>query len=122
MHSHLPPGADGGQVTWRSLLALGISGGILPCPSALVVLLAAISKQRTGFGLLLVVAFSVGLAGVLTAVGIAFVYAGRLVKPSGRFARLDRAARLLPVFSALVIACAGLVICYGALDQAGVFG
>jgi ABC-type nickel/cobalt efflux system permease component RcnA len=42
-HSHLPPGAGGEPVTWRSLLALGITGGILPCPSALVVLLAAIS-------------------------------------------------------------------------------
>jgi len=118
-HSHLPPGADGSAITWRSLLALGISGGLLPCPSALVILLAAISNRRIGFGLLLVVAFSVGLAGVLTAVGIAFVYAGRLIIPIGRF---DRVTRLLPVFSALVIACAGLVICYGALNQAGLFG
>jgi len=118
-HTHLPPGADGSPVTWRSLFALGVSGGILPCPSALVVLLAAISNHRIGFGLLLVLAFSVGLASVLTAVGVAFVYAGRLVKPSGRFHRL---ATVLPVVSALVIACAGLVICYGALDQAGLFG
>src|SRR5262249_44529544 len=43
VHSHLPPGSDGAKVTWRSLLALGISGGLLPCPSALVVLLSAIS-------------------------------------------------------------------------------
>src|SRR4030095_8361433 len=77
VHSHLPPGADGGPVTWRSLLALGISGGILPCPSALVVLLAAISLHRVGYGLLLVGAFSAGLAGVLTAVGLAFVYGSR---------------------------------------------
>ena len=115
-HTHLPPGADGSPVTWRSLLALGISGGILPCPSALVVLLAAISRQRVGYGLLLVIAFSLGLAGMLTAVGIAFIYAGRLIKPSGRF---DRLARVLPVASALVIACAGVAICYAALDQAG---
>ncbi len=115
-HSHLPPGADGSPVTWRSLLALGISGGVLPCPSALVVLLAAISLHRVAYGLLLVVAFSFGLASVLTAVGLAFVYAGRLIKANGRFGRL---ARVIPVFSAFVIACAGAAICYEALNQAG---
>ena len=116
VHSHLPPGADGSPVTWRSLLALGISGGILPCPSALVVLLAAISLHRVGYGLLLVVAFSAGLAGVLTAVGLAFVYAGRLLKSTRGFGRV---ARVLPVFSALVITCAGIAICYEALNQTG---
>ncbi len=116
-HSHLPPGADGSPVTWRSLLALGIAGGILPCPSALVVLLAAISLHRVGYGLLLVVAFSAGLAGVLTAVGLAFVYAGRLFKSSGGFGLVGR---VLPVFSALVITCAGLAICYSALNQGGI--
>ncbi len=116
IHSHLPPGADGAPVTWRSLLMLGISGGILPCPSALVVLLAAISLQRVGYGLLLVIAFSVGLAGVLTAVGLLFVYAGRLLKSAGGFGRL---ARVLPVLSALVITCAGVAICYQALGEAG---
>ena len=115
-HSHLPPGADDSPVTRRRLLALGISGGILPCPSALVVLLAAISLHRVGYGLLLVIAFSAGLAGVLTTVGLAFVYAGRLLKSTGGFGRL---ARVLPVLSALVITCAGIAICYQALDQAG---
>jgi nickel/cobalt transporter (NicO) family protein len=116
VHSHLPPGADGSPVSWRSLLALGISGGILPCPSALVVLLAAISLHRVGYGLLLVAAFSAGLAGVLTAVGLAFVYAGRLFKSAGAFGRL---ARVLPIFSAMVITCAGIAICYEALNQGG---
>jgi nickel/cobalt exporter len=115
-HTHFPPGADGAVVTWRSLLALGISGGILPCPSALVVLLAAISLHRVGYGLLLVLAFSFGLACMLTAVGIAFVYAGRRIKTGGRF---DWLTRVLPVGSALVIACAGVAICYAALNQAG---
>ena len=115
-HSHLPPGADGSPVAWRNLLALGVAGGILPCPSALVVLLAAISLHRVGYGLLLVVAFSIGLAGALTGVGLAFVYAGRLVKLTGRF---DRLARVVPVLSALVITCAGVAICYTALGQAG---
>ena len=116
-HSHLPPGGDGSPVTWKSLLALGISGGILPCPSALVVLLAAISLHRVGYGLLLVVAFSIGLAGVLTAVGLLFVCAKRLLKSSGTFSRLSK---VLPVASAFVITCAGLLICHAALSQAGI--
>ena len=62
-HTHLPPGADGAPVTWRSLLALGISGGLLPCPSALVVPERHIALDRVGFGLVLVLAFSLGLAG-----------------------------------------------------------
>ncbi len=116
-HSHLPPGADGSAVTWRSLLALGISGGLLPCPSALVVLLSAVALHRVGYGLVLVVAFSVGLAATLTSIGLVFVYAGRLFKrPIGE----SRILRYLPVFSALVIACVGAAICYEALAQSGV--
>ena len=72
IHSHLPPGAAGEEVTWRSLLALGVSGGLVPCPSAMVLLLAAVAINKTAYGLMLVVAFSVGLAATLTAVGLAF--------------------------------------------------
>jgi nickel/cobalt exporter len=115
-HDHLPPGAKGDEVTWRSLLALGISGGLLPCPSALVVLLAAIALGRVAYGLLLVVAFSVGLAGVLMAVGLAFVYAGRLV--GGRLGS-GPLVRAIPVASALVIACVGAAIVVEALSSAG---
>lgn len=115
-HSHLPPGAEGGKVTWRTLLALGISGGLLPCPSALVVLLSAISLHRVSYGIILVVAFSVGLAATLTAVGLLFVYAGRLMKrPLGS----GRLVRVMPVASALVITCAGAIICYEAAGNAG---
>ena len=57
----------------RALLALGVTGGIVPCPAALVVLLSAIALQRVGFGLLLIVAFSVGLAGVLMTLGLLMV-------------------------------------------------
>jgi ABC-type nickel/cobalt efflux system permease component RcnA len=114
VHSHLPPGADGGRVTWRSLLALGVSGGLLPCPSALVVLLSAISLHRVGYGLALVFAFSVGLAATLTAIGLVFLYAGRLLKRSSE-TRGNLALRVLPALSSLVIACVGAAICYEAL-------
>lgn len=118
-HTHLPPGADGSRVTWRSLLALGISGGLLPCPSALVVLLSAISLHRVGYGLLLVVAFSLGLACTLTGIGLAFVYAGRLMKRRMTSVVAGRVARVLPALSAFVVACIGIAICYEALVNAG---
>jgi ABC-type nickel/cobalt efflux system permease component RcnA len=73
-----------------------------------------------GYGLLLVVAFSLGLAGVLTIVGIAFVYLRTLVKPVRTFDRLGRMEQVMPVLSSLVITGAGLAICYQALVQAGV--
>lgn len=116
-HSHLPPGADGGRITWKSLLALGVSGGLLPCPSALVVLLSAISLHRVGYGLALVLSFSLGLAATLTCIGLLFVYAGRFVKGPMTGSPL---VRLLPIASALVIACIGGFICYEAFAQSGI--
>src|SRR5262249_32072704 len=111
-HSHMPPGADGSPVTWKSLLVLGISGGLLPCPSALVVLLGAISMHRVGYGLLLVVAFSLGLAGALTGVGLVFLYLRRLANSSTTVVRTVGLEKVLPTVSALVITCAGIAICY----------
>jgi nickel/cobalt transporter (NicO) family protein len=113
-HSHLPPGADGSPITTRSMLALGVSGGILPCPSALVVMLGAIALHRTAFGLALVVAFSLGLALTLTSIGVLVVYAGRLVQrlPS----RGGSVVRWIPAFSAAVITMLGVGLTIRALD------
>lgn len=116
-HSHLPPGADGSKVSVHSLLALGVTGGLVPCPAALVLLLSAISLGRLEFGMVLVVAFSVGLAIVLTAIGILMIYARRLFE---RFSFEARVPRFLPVASALAISVVGVVIVLGALGQAGV--
>jgi ABC-type nickel/cobalt efflux system permease component RcnA len=68
-----------GEVSAGQLFALGVSGGIVPCPGALVVLLGALAFGRVGLGLLLIVAFSVGLAAVLIAIGLLMVYAGRVM-------------------------------------------
>lgn len=106
-HSHMPSSADGGPITWRNLLLLGVSGGLLPCPSALVVMLGAISLQRIGFGLILIIVFSLGLASVLTAIGIALVHAGRLVD---RIPSSGPLMRLLPVGSAVFITLIGIGI------------
>ena len=116
-HSHLPPGTDGSPVTWRSLLALGVSGGLIPCPSALVVLLGAIAVNRIGFGLILVLAFSLGLAGALTAIGMIFIYAGRLFE---RFPSQGRIIRILPVLSALFVSMIGFAISIKALAEIGI--
>lgn len=110
-HTHLPPA----EISWRSLAALGISGGLLPCPSALVLMLAAISLNRVGYGLLLTLVFSFGLAATLTAVGFAFLYLGRIFdRPSLANNRIIKA---LPVFSAFVITCLGAVICYNSFTS-----
>ena len=111
-HSHLPPGADGAPITWSSILALGISGGLLPCPSALVVLLSAIALDRIGFGLALVSAFSLGLAAVLTGIGLTLVYA------KDWFEQLPLQAsksQLFPAMSALFMTLIGLGITTKAL-------
>ena len=115
MHSHLPPGAAGEKVTWRSLVALGVSGGLVPCPSAMVLLLAAIALNRTAYGMLLVLAFSVGLAATLTAVGLAFLYARDKL---GATRVSPRWRRRLPIVSAGVITAVGIAMCYGAIVSA----
>jgi nickel/cobalt exporter len=106
-HDHAPAG-----LTRRSLVAVGISGGLLPCPSALVVLLAAISLHRVAFGLLLVVSFSAGLALTITGIGLVAVVA------RSAFRRVNfhgRVVRLLPTASACVILVAGVLMTVHAL-------
>jgi nickel/cobalt transporter (NicO) family protein len=102
------------QLGRGSLLAVGISGGLLPCPSALVVLLAAISLHRVAFGMILIVAFSAGLALSITGIGLVAV----LAKHAFRRASFDgRLFRLLPAASALVILAAGLTMTVRALPK-----
>jgi nickel/cobalt exporter len=98
----------------RSLLAVGVSGGLLPCPSALVVLLGAISLHRVGFGMLLVVAFSAGLALTITGIGLAAVLARKAFR---RLSFEGRLISLLPAASAFVILVAGLAMTVHALPH-----
>src|SRR5271165_480768 len=92
----------------RQLLLLGITGGIVPCPAALVVLLSALALHRLLFGLFLILSFSVGLAIVLIAMGMVAVYAGRLMAHVGTDGPLIQ--RWLPLASALMITVLGTVI------------
>jgi ABC-type nickel/cobalt efflux system permease component RcnA len=93
--------------TPKDLIALGISGGIAPCPSALVLLLTAISFHRIAFGMVLVFVFSLGLAIVVSAVGVAVILMGD--KLAGR---VDQGllSTWLPRFSAAVVTVVGLGI------------
>ena len=104
-HTHVPEG----DVTLGSLIALGASGGLVPCPSALILLLAAVRFDRVGLGMILLVGFSAGLAAVLTAIGLAVIYAKHLL-PEGTKASSHPAFRLVPVFSAGLVLCIGLVM------------
>jgi ABC-type nickel/cobalt efflux system permease component RcnA len=107
-HSHDP------TLSKRSLLGVGISGGIIPCPTALVVLLAAISLHRVGYGLLLIVAFSVGLAAAMTGIGLLAVTAKRV------FNRVDfngGLLRLLPAVSAIVVLGLGIAMTVRAVPK-----
>jgi ABC-type nickel/cobalt efflux system permease component RcnA len=94
-----------------SLLALGVAGGLTPCPSALVLMLTAVSLGRPALGLMLLVFFSAGLASVLIATGAAVLYARRLVPPE--MPRL----RWVPVASAGVITVAGVIVTAAALAR-----
>lgn len=107
-----------GDVSYRQLLPLGITGGIVPCPAALVVLLSAVALNRVGFGLFLIVAFSLGLAAVLIAVGMLMVYARRFMTNFRSDGRLF--ARWLPLTSAAVITFLGLAIAVRSLVTGGI--
>jgi ABC-type nickel/cobalt efflux system permease component RcnA len=108
---------DGSKITWRGLVALGVSGGLVPCPAARVLLLGAISLDRLVFGMVLVLAFSTGLAIILTGIGLLMIYARKLFE---RFTFEARVPRLLPVVSASIITLAGVGIALGALQQTGI--
>jgi nickel/cobalt transporter (NicO) family protein len=102
------------DLSWKGLVGMGASAGLIPCPSALVVLLAAVSQHEIALGLLLIVAFSLGLAGTLTALGLAVVYAGRATSRLHIPAWVGTA---LPALSALVIVVAGIALTAKAVPE-----
>jgi high-affinity nickel-transport protein len=113
--SHLDP-CETREVSLRELFVLGITGGIVPCPAALVVLLSAFSLHRIGFGLFLITAFSFGLAAVLVVVGLAMVFAKRFM--SSRVRRGTEVLRYLPLVSSAFMVALGLGIAVSALESA----
>jgi ABC-type nickel/cobalt efflux system permease component RcnA len=104
VHTHVPE-----EISVGGLIALGASGGLVPCPSALVLLLTAVSVGRVGLGLTLLAAFSAGLAVVLTAVGLAVLYAKQWLPDRAKTAESPW-FRYLPVASAAFIVCIGMAM------------
>ena len=104
-HTHDLPGS--GPIDFRGAVVAAMSGGIAPCPAAIVVMLAALRMHALGYGILLIVVFSCGLASVLTAIGIAVVHGSAWVKRTGRF---DRVVELGPLISAILISLIGAVM------------
>lgn len=111
-HHHHPPD----RITTRGLLAMGASAGLIPCPSALVVLLGAVAQHQIALGLILIVAFSAGLAATLTALGLAVVAAGRASTRVTSVAG-GRVLAALPALSSLAIVGVGLVLTLQAVPK-----
>jgi ABC-type nickel/cobalt efflux system permease component RcnA len=108
-HDHPHDHHDHGDLRPRALLAMGASAGLIPCPSALVVLLGAVAQHQIGLGMVLIVAFSAGLAATLTGLGLLVVAAGRVsTRLSG--ARAGRVLAVLPALSAIAIVAVGLAL------------
>ena len=118
-HHHHHPGEDhvhdhshDDALTSKGILGVGIAAGLLPCPSALVVLLSAIALHRIGLGLVLILAFSVGLAATITGIGLVAVFARHAF---GRLSLDGPLVRTLPAVSAALILAVGVVITAKAL-------
>jgi ABC-type nickel/cobalt efflux system permease component RcnA len=112
-HSHLIPGSA--PISFRGALVAATTGNVAPCPAALVVLLAAIATHRIGWGLVLIVAFSIGLALTLTLLGVAVVRGAAWLTQRPQF---DRLARYAPLVTASAISVIGAwMIGEGAVAQ-----
>jgi ABC-type nickel/cobalt efflux system permease component RcnA len=109
--------------TWRNLFALGLAGGIVPSGSALVVLLSSVALGRLGFGLVLIVAFGLGMAIVLVATGVLLVHAGRLMlrlfPDDDTSPKRQRLMAAVPLVSAGIMTLLGVAATYEGLSQLG---
>lgn len=109
-HHHHPPE----HVTWRALVGMGASAGLIPCPSALVVLLGAIAQHQVALGLILILSFSLGLAATLTGLGLAVVWARRA---TARLSFTGPLVTALPALSTALIIGLGLLLTARAIPK-----
>ena len=115
-HSHLPPA--GTTITWRGLFALGLAGGLIPSTSALLILLGSIAAGRPAFGIVLVVAFGLGMAIVMTGVGLVMVVARSRLDRLPRGSGLGRLAGAAPLVASVVVLALGIYLTAQALGGA----
>ena len=115
--SEAPAASEPSSVSWRGLFALGLSGGLVPSASALILLLGSIAAGRVAYGVVLVVAFGLGMALVLGGVGIALVHASRLAARLPGAAALGRRWELAQVGVAALVVVLGVALTGQALTQ-----
>ncbi len=108
--------AESGALRWRALVGLGISGGLVPCPDAIAILLVAVALNRLTLGLSMIVSFSLGLAAVLIAIGLAMVQSRQLL---ARFGRVERHAPTIALLSAAIVLGLGLGLTWNAVRGTG---
>jgi nickel/cobalt transporter (NicO) family protein len=112
-HTHLP--AAEGRLSWRGLFVLGLAGGLIPSTSALLILLGSLAAGRAAFGLILVVAFGLGMAGVMSAVGLAMVVARSRLDRLPAASRLGLLASGAPLVASIAVLGLGLVLTWSAV-------
>jgi ABC-type nickel/cobalt efflux system permease component RcnA len=112
-HSHVPP--VGTTLTWRGLFALGLTGGLIPSASALVLLLASVVAGRAVLGLALVVVFGLGMASVMSVVGLAMVFARGRLDRIPRSSRFGSIATAVPLVASIAVIGIGLVLTWSAV-------
>jgi nickel/cobalt transporter (NicO) family protein len=118
-HSHLPAG--GSTISWRGLFALGLAGGLIPSTSALIILLGSIVAGRPAFGFVLVVVFGLGMAAVMSGVGLAMVFARERLDRLPAGSGLGRIARHAPLAAAVVVLAFGVYLTAQAIGGRPVF-
>jgi nickel/cobalt transporter (NicO) family protein len=117
-HSHAPP-AIRGHVTSGQIIWFGFTGGLMPCPSAIAVLLICVQLKAFALGVAIVAAFSLGIGLTLVAIGLAVVWStSRFTKTWPGF---ERAAQRLPYLSAGLVLIVGSVMTVAGLNAAGIF-
>jgi ABC-type nickel/cobalt efflux system permease component RcnA len=112
-HSHAIPGSA--PLHFPSAVIAALSGGIAPCPAAIVVLLTALHLHRVGYGLFLIVVFSLGLAAILTGLGLAVVHGAAWLQQRSSFARLTLIAPFLT--SGVISIIGAIMLAQGLVDQ-----
>jgi ABC-type nickel/cobalt efflux system permease component RcnA len=111
-HSYVPP--PGSPLSWRSLFAMGLAGGLIPSTSALLILLGSIAAGRPVFGFVLVVAFGLGMAAVMSVLGLGIVFArDRLDRLRGL--GLGRIPDVVPLVAAVLVFGLGIYLTVGAV-------
>ncbi len=106
----------GSTITWRSLFVLGLAGGLIPSTSALLILLGSIAAGRPAFGFVLVLAFGVGMAAVMSGLGLVLVGARDRFDRAQVGGGLTRFREAMPLVASVVVLGFGMILTAQALS------